>query len=68
MDARDFVRMQYERRLREGLEDTSVHSQIGSFERFTKVRRCFLLLLSRIPFFIAVFAVARFLRLPSGLP
>lgn len=45
MDARDFVRMQYERRLREGLEDTSVHSQtIGSFERFTKVSGCFMLL------------------------
>lgn len=45
MDARDFVRMQYERRLREGLEDTSVHSQtIGNFERFTKVSGCFMLL------------------------
>lgn len=45
MDARDFVRMQYERRLREGLEDTSGHSQtIGSFERFTKVRRWLILL------------------------
>lgn len=54
MDARDFVRMQYERRLREGLEDTSTQSQtIGSFERFTKVSRCFLLL-SRVPFFITV--------------
>lgn len=40
MDARDYVRMRYEKRLREGLEDTSGHNQtIGSFERFTKVRR-----------------------------
>ncbi len=39
MDARDYVRMRYEKRLREGLEDGSGHSQsIGSFERFTKVR------------------------------
>lgn len=38
MDARDSVRMRYERRLREGLEDTSGYNQsIGSFERFTKV-------------------------------
>lgn len=38
MDARDFVRMRYERRLREGLESTSVYNQtIGSFEKFTKV-------------------------------
>lgn len=38
MDARDYVRMRHEKRLREGLEDRSVHSQtIGSFERFTKV-------------------------------
>ncbi|XP_041649562.1 G patch domain-containing protein 3 [Cheilinus undulatus] len=37
MDARDYVRMRYEKRLREGLEDRSGHSQsIGSFERFTK--------------------------------
>ncbi|KAM3615004.1 uncharacterized protein V6R79_022044 [Siganus canaliculatus] len=37
MDARDSVRMRYEKRLREGLEDRSGHSQpIGSFERFTK--------------------------------
>lgn len=54
MDARDFVRMQYERRLRDGLEDTSIHSQtIGSFERFTKVSGCFLPLI-RITFFITV--------------
>lgn len=54
MDARDFVRMQYERRLREGLEDTSTHSQtVGRFERFTKVSGCFLLL-SRVPFLITV--------------
>ncbi|CAG00034.1 unnamed protein product, partial [Tetraodon nigroviridis] len=37
MDARDSVRMRYEKRLREGLEDTSGYNQsIGSFERFTK--------------------------------
>ncbi|XP_075965379.1 G patch domain-containing protein 3 [Anarhichas minor] len=40
MDARDYVRMRYEKRLREGLEDRSGHSQldtvIGSFERFSK--------------------------------
>ncbi|XP_070691695.1 G patch domain-containing protein 3 [Pempheris klunzingeri] len=37
MDARDYVRMRYENRLREGLEDRSGHCQsIGSFERFTK--------------------------------
>lgn len=47
MDARDFVRMQYERRLREGLEDTSGHNQtIGSFERFTKVRRWLIFLIN----------------------
>lgn len=39
MDARDYVRMRYEKRLREGLEDGSGHNQsIGSFEKFTKVR------------------------------
>lgn len=53
MDARDFVRMQYERRLREGLEDTSVHTQtIGSFERFTKVSACFMFLLSTSSLFL----------------
>ncbi|XP_018541901.1 G patch domain-containing protein 3 [Lates calcarifer] len=37
MDARDYIRMRYEKRLREGLEDGSGSSQsIGSFERFTK--------------------------------
>ncbi|XP_019946755.2 G patch domain-containing protein 3 [Paralichthys olivaceus] len=37
MDARDYVRMRYEKRLREGLEDGSGSSQsIGRFERFTK--------------------------------
>ncbi|XP_028326652.1 G patch domain-containing protein 3 [Gouania willdenowi] len=37
MDARDYVRMRYEQRLREGLEDRSgVNQSIGSFERFTK--------------------------------
>ncbi|XP_067458097.1 G patch domain-containing protein 3 [Thunnus thynnus] len=37
MDSRDYVRMWYEKRLREGLEDGSGHNQtIGSFERFTK--------------------------------
>lgn len=40
MDARDYVRMRYEKRLREGREDTSGHNKsIGSFERFTKVRK-----------------------------
>lgn len=44
MDARDSVRMRYEKRLREGLEVRSGHSQsIGSFERFTKVRRWFII-------------------------
>ncbi|XP_008292345.1 G patch domain-containing protein 3 [Stegastes partitus] len=37
MDARDYVRMRYEKRLRDGLEDASGHNQsIGSFERYTK--------------------------------
>nr|XP_046256170.1 G patch domain-containing protein 3 [Scatophagus argus] len=37
MDARDYVRMRYEKRLRDGLEDRSGRNQsIGSFERFTK--------------------------------
>ncbi|XP_030015119.1 G patch domain-containing protein 3 [Sphaeramia orbicularis] len=37
MDARDYVRMRYEKRLREGLQDRSGQCQtIGSFERFTK--------------------------------
>ncbi|KAM4632660.1 G patch domain-containing protein 3 [Polymixia lowei] len=37
MDSRDYVRMRYEKRLREGLEDRSGHSQtIGNFEKFTK--------------------------------
>uniref|UniRef100_UPI0037E7CA1F G patch domain-containing protein 3 n=1 Tax=Semicossyphus pulcher TaxID=241346 RepID=UPI0037E7CA1F len=37
MDARDYVRMRYEKRLREGLEDRSGRGQaIGRFERFTK--------------------------------
>ncbi|KAM4579584.1 G patch domain-containing protein 3 [Odontesthes bonariensis] len=37
MDARDYVRMRYETRLREGVEDGSGHNQaIGSFEKFTK--------------------------------
>ncbi|KAM8826019.1 G patch domain-containing protein 3 [Synchiropus picturatus] len=37
MDARDYMRMRYEKRLREGLEDGSGHNQaIGSFEKFTK--------------------------------
>lgn len=40
MDARDYVRMRYERRLREGTDSGSGHNQsIGSFEKFTKVRR-----------------------------
>ncbi|XP_034031052.1 G patch domain-containing protein 3 [Thalassophryne amazonica] len=37
MDARDYVRMRYEKRLRDGLEDRSGHTQIiGTFEMFTK--------------------------------
>ncbi|XP_029360772.1 G patch domain-containing protein 3 isoform X2 [Echeneis naucrates] len=37
MDARDYVRMRYEKRLRDGLEGGSGSIQsIGSFERFTK--------------------------------
>ncbi|CAN9513948.1 unnamed protein product [Ophioblennius macclurei] len=37
MDARDYVRMRYEKRLRDGVEDNSGCNQaIGSFERFTK--------------------------------
>ncbi|XP_056448864.1 G patch domain-containing protein 3 [Gadus chalcogrammus] len=37
MDARDFVRMRYDKRMRDGLENRSGHTQpIGSFERFTK--------------------------------
>lgn len=40
MDARDYVQMRYENRLRDGLEDGTGHNKsIGSFERFTKVRR-----------------------------
>lgn len=39
MDARDYVRMRYEKRLREGLEERSGESQsIGSFEKYTRVR------------------------------
>lgn len=38
MDARDFVRMRYEKRLRDGLEDGFDQGQpIGKFEKFTKV-------------------------------
>lgn len=66
MDARDFVRMQYERRLREGLEDTSLHSQtIGSFERFTKVR---VLCFSEMVFHYCSFFWAKSWQLPSDLP
>ncbi|KAM6909853.1 G patch domain-containing protein 3 [Xenentodon cancila] len=37
MDARDYVRMRYEKRLREGQEEGSGHNQtIGNFEKFTK--------------------------------
>ncbi|XP_017539630.2 G patch domain-containing protein 3 [Pygocentrus nattereri] len=35
MDSRDYVRMRYEKRLREGLEETS-SQKIGTFEKFTK--------------------------------
>uniref|UniRef100_A0A1A7YQC1 G patch domain containing 3 n=1 Tax=Iconisemion striatum TaxID=60296 RepID=A0A1A7YQC1_9TELE len=37
MDARDYVKMRYEKRLRDGLEDGLGHNQpIGRFERFSK--------------------------------
>ncbi|KAG7469146.1 hypothetical protein MATL_G00125780 [Megalops atlanticus] len=37
MDARDYVKMRREKRLREGLEEVTVQKQpIGSFEKFTK--------------------------------
>ncbi|XP_056142162.1 G patch domain-containing protein 3 [Lampris incognitus] len=37
MDSRDYVRMRYEKRLRDGLENISGHNPpIGSFEKFTK--------------------------------
>ncbi|XP_076869431.1 G patch domain-containing protein 3 [Brachyhypopomus gauderio] len=36
MDSRDYVRMRYENRLREGLEDRSSQQKIGTFEKFTK--------------------------------
>ncbi|XP_062322539.1 G patch domain-containing protein 3 [Osmerus eperlanus] len=37
MDSRDYVRMRYEKRMREGLEDRSGRDRpIGSFEKFTK--------------------------------
>uniref|UniRef100_A0A147AVI8 G patch domain containing 3 n=1 Tax=Fundulus heteroclitus TaxID=8078 RepID=A0A147AVI8_FUNHE len=37
MDARDYIKMRFEKRLRDGTEDASGHNQaIGSFERFTK--------------------------------
>lgn len=35
MDSRDYVRMRYEKRLRDGAE----RQKIGTFEKFTKVRR-----------------------------
>ncbi len=39
MDARDYVHMRSERRLRDGLDGLPGRQQkIGSFERFTKVR------------------------------
>ncbi|KAK2910427.1 G patch domain-containing protein 3 [Channa argus] len=37
MDSRDYVRMRYEKRLRDGLKDRAGHRQsFGSFEKFTK--------------------------------
>lgn len=39
MDSRDYIKMRYEKRLRDGLEVGSGQNQsIGSFERFSKVR------------------------------
>ena len=39
MDSRDYVRMRYEKRMREGLEDRSGRDRpIGGFEKFTKVK------------------------------
>lgn len=55
MDARDYVSMRYEKRLREGLEDGSGHNQtIGNFERFTKVKR--------LPSYLIWFNLAYFLH------
>lgn len=40
MDSRDFVQMHKDWRLREGLEEaSSSQHHIGSFEKFTKVRK-----------------------------
>lgn len=62
MDARDSVRMRYEKRLREGLEDTSGYNQsIGGFERFTKVRRLLYDLLSRTTSVVSAFKMFFFL-------
>ncbi|XP_049320898.1 G patch domain-containing protein 3 [Astyanax mexicanus] len=36
MDSRDYVRMRYETRRRDGLEETSSQQKIGTFEKFTK--------------------------------
>lgn len=39
MDSRDYVRMRYEKRLRDGVEQPeSSQQKIGIFERFTKVK------------------------------
>lgn len=37
MDSRDYVRMRYERRLRDGVEQEITQQKIGTFEKFTKV-------------------------------
>ncbi|MCJ8750378.1 hypothetical protein PDJAM_G00263750, partial [Pangasius djambal] len=39
MDSRDYVRMRYEKRLRDGVQQPEISQQkIGTFEKFTKVR------------------------------
>lgn len=62
MDARDYVRIRYEKRLREGLEDTSGHNQsIGSFERFTKVRMWCKYLVSAVLYHYLCVQIANFI-------
>lgn len=40
MDARDYIKMRYEKRLRDGVEiRLGQNRSIGSFERFSKVRK-----------------------------
>lgn len=47
MDARDYVRMRYEKRLRDGAEPAIGRQKIGTFEKFTKVIHVRFLLASR---------------------